>query len=195
MTMAVDRARAEQAVLEFLRAIGRDPERDAELSGTPARVAEAWAADLVDGYDVDVAALLAGESSPAPIGAAGIITVRGLAVSTMCPHHLLPARGTATVVYLPGARIAGIGTVARLVDAFAHRLALQESIGANVTSALVEHLGARGAACKLALTHACLASRGERQTAATVETLALAGSFDRSGPDRELALVALGEPT
>lgn len=174
--------------------MGRDPDRDAELSGTPARVAEAWANDLIDGYDVDVPGLLAGESSPAPGGAVGIIMVRGLAVSTMCPHHLLPARGSATVLYLPGARIAGIGTIARLVDAFAHRLALQESIGANVASALIEHLGARGAACKLALTHACLASRGERQVAATVETLALAGSFDRAGPDRELALASLGEP-
>jgi GTP cyclohydrolase I len=112
----------------------------------------------------------------------------------MCPHHLLPARGTATVLYQPGERIAGIGTVARLVDAFAHRLALQETIGANVASALVDHLGARGAACKLALTHACLASRGERQTAATVETLAFAGSFDRAGPDRDLAVTTLGEP-
>ena len=190
--MPVDRARAEKAVSEFLRAMGRDPDRDPELAGTPSRVAQAWAADLIDGYDVDVSGLLAGESSPAPDGAAGIIAVRGLTVSTMCPHHLLPARGTATVLYQPGARIAGIGTVARLVDAFAHRLALQEMIGASVASALVEQLGARGAACKLALQHACLASRGERQTA-TVETLALAGSFDRAGPDRDLALATLGE--
>jgi GTP cyclohydrolase IA len=192
--MPVDRTRAEKAVSEFLRAMGRDPDGDAELAGTPARVVEAWATDLIDGYDVDVPGLLASESSLAPSGAAGMITVRALAVSTMCPHHLLPARGTATVVYLPGARLAGIGTLARLVDAYAHRLALQEVIGANVAAALVAHLGARGAACKMALSHSCLASRGERQTAATVETLALAGSFDRTGPDRDLAVAALGEP-
>ncbi len=192
--MSVDRSRAEQAIFEFLRAIGQDPDRDTELAGTPARVAEAWANDLIDGYDVDVPRLLTGESSPAPGGAAGIITVRGLAISTMCPHHLLPARGTATVVYLPGTRIAGIGTLARLVDAYAHRLALQEAIGAKVAAALVEHLGARGAACQIALSHSCLASRGERQTAASVETLALAGSFEPAGPDRDLALAALGEP-
>ncbi|HMI83895.1 MAG TPA: GTP cyclohydrolase I [Polyangiaceae bacterium] len=192
--MPVDRTRAEKAVFEFLRAIGQDPDGDPELAATPARVAEAWATDLIDGYDVDVPGLLAGESSPAPGEATGIITVRGLAVSTMCPHHLLPARGTATVLYWPGERIAGIGTLARLVDAYAHRLALQEAIGAKVASALVEHLGARGAACKIALSHSCLASRGERQTAATVETLALAGTFGAAGPDRDLALAALGEP-
>jgi GTP cyclohydrolase IA len=192
--MPVDRTKAEKAVFEFLQAMGRDPARDAELAATPARVVEAWTADLIDGYAVDVPALLAGESSAAPNGAAGIITVRGLAVSTMCPHHLLPARGTAAVVYQPGARIAGIGTLARLLDAYAHRLVLQEVIGANVASALVEHLGARGAACKIALSHSCLSSRGERQSAAMVETIALAGSFDRPGPDRDLAVAGLAEP-
>jgi GTP cyclohydrolase I len=192
--MAVDRARAEKAIFEFLRAMGRDPDADTELTGTPARVAEAWANDLIDGYEVDVPGLLTGESSPAPGGATGIITVRGLAVSTMCPHHLLPARGTATVLYLPGVRIAGIGTLARLVDAYAHRLALQEVIGANVAAALVEHLGARGAACQIALSHSCLASRGERQAAASVETLVFAGSFEHAGPDRDLAIAALGDP-
>jgi GTP cyclohydrolase IA len=191
--MAVDRTKAEKAVFEFLRAMGRDPEKDPELAGTPARVVEAWATDLIDGYDVDVPRLLAAESAPAG-GKEGLVSVRGLAVSTMCPHHLLPARGTATVLYWPAARIAGIGTLARLVDAYAHRLTLQETIGERVASALVLHLGARGGACRIALSHSCLASRGERQHAATVETIAMAGSFDRAGPDRDVVLAALGAP-
>jgi GTP cyclohydrolase I len=191
--MPVDRAKAEQAIDAFLRALGLNPEADPDLAGTPTRVAAAWATDLVDGYEIDVAALLQSESSPAPAGASGIIAVRGLAVSTMCPHHLLPARGTATVLYQPLTRITGIGTVARLVDAYAHRLALQEAIGANVAKALVEYLGARGAACRLALQHSCLASRGERQHEATVETIAFAGSFEPAGGDRDLAVAALGE--
>ena len=192
--MPVDRTKAEKAVFEFLRAMGRDPENDPELAGTPARVVEAWATDLIDGYEVDVPRLLAAESSATPAGSGGLVSVRGLAVSTMCPHHLLPARGTATVLYLPAARIAGIGTLARLVDAYAHRLTLQEVIGAKVASALVEHLGARGGACKITLSHSCLTSRGERQHGATVETIALAGTFDQPGPDRDLALAGLGEP-
>ena len=191
--MPVDRTKAEQAIDAFLRAMGRDPDHEPELAGTPARVVAAWAKDLIDGYDVDVRVLLESESSPAPAGSAGLVSVRGLAVSAMCPHHLLPARGTATVLYLPGDRLTGIGTVARLVDAFAHRLSLQETIGASVAAALVEHLGARGAACRMALAHSCLSSRGERQHAATVETIAFAGSFDRPGPDRDLALASLGE--
>jgi GTP cyclohydrolase I len=189
--MAVDRRDAANAVHAFLRALGRDPDRDPELHGTPSRVADAWADDLVDGYDVDVGQLLGSESSPAPPASQGIVSVRGLSISTICPHHLLPARGTGTVLYLPGPRITGLGTLARLVDAFAHRLILQETIGASVAGALVQHLSVRGAACKLSLTHSCLASRGQRQESAVVETIAFAGTFAEPGPDRDLALAAL----
>jgi GTP cyclohydrolase I len=103
----------------------------------------------------------------------------------------LPARGTATVLYLPGARLAGLGTLSRLVDAYAHRLTFQETITASVARALVQHLGARGAACRLALVHGCLASRGERQDQGVVETIAFAGSLETPGSDREVALAAL----
>ena len=191
--MAVDQREAAKAVLAFLRALGRDPNRDEELRETPSRVAEAWANDLVDGYDVDVPALLRSESSPVPPASQGLVCVRGLSVATICPHHLLPARGTGTVLYLPGPRIAGLGTLARLVDAFGHRLTLQETIASEVARALVQHLGARGAACKLLLSHSCLTSRGQRQESALVETIAFAGSFDHAGPDRDLALAALPE--
>jgi GTP cyclohydrolase I len=191
--MPVDAKKAAEAVHAFLRALGRDPDTDEELKDTPARVAEAWSKDLVDGYEVDVAKLLASEAAVAPGGSQGIVAVRGLSVSTICPHHLLPGRGTATVLYLPGARITGLGTLARLVDAFAHRLSLQETIAAEVARALVEHLGARGAACKLSMSHSCLASRGERQENAIVETIAFAGTFEHPGPDRDLAIAALAE--
>lgn len=189
--MPVDRVALETAVAAFLRALGRRDD-DPLLGGTPARVAAAWADELCDGYAVDVAALLAGESEPAPPGDATLVVLRGLRVSTVCPHHLLPARGTATVAYLPGARVAGLGTLARVLDAFAHRLTLQESIGDEVVAALVRDLGARGALCGLSLVHDCLASRGQRQDAARVETLALAGAFAVEGPERALALSALG---
>jgi len=191
--MPVDKAEAAKAVARFLIALGLDPKGDPELAGTPARVAEAWANDLVDGYDVDVGALLDRESSPA--NELGIVSVRDLTVSTICPHHLLPARGTGTVLYLPGSRVTGVGTLAKVLDAFAHRLTLQETITACVARSLVEHLGARGAACKLSLSHDCLSSRGERKAGAVVDTVAWAGTFEQPGPDRDLAMAALGART
>jgi GTP cyclohydrolase I len=120
------------------------------------------------------------------------VVVRDLAVTTMCPHHLLPAHGTGLVAYVPGDRVAGIGTIAHVVDALSRRLTLQERIGADVTAILVRELGARGALCRLSLTHSCLTARGERKTGAVVETLAVAGTFAIPSPDRDLAFAALG---
>jgi GTP cyclohydrolase I len=175
--MSVDRHAAEQAIQTFLKALGHDPATNPELSRTPALVTEAFARDLLSGYAVDVAALLASESSALPHeGARGLVVVNGVEVATVCPHHLLPGLGRATVAYLPGERLVGIGAIARTVDAFARRLALQEAIGDEVVRALTLHAGARGAYCRLELSHACLSARGARQGSATVVTVARAGS-------------------
>ena len=190
--MSVDRAKAARAIADFLDALGVSPAEDPELSGTPERVASAFIDELLAGYRVDVKALLRVESSLAKSGPNYVI-VRDIATTTVCPHHLLPARGHASVVYEPGERIAGIGTIALVVLAFARRLTLQEAIGANVVEALVSELGAKGAACRLVLTHECMASRGERQMGAQVETVAFAGSFDASPSMRELAVALLKE--
>jgi GTP cyclohydrolase I len=82
------------------------------------------------------------------------------------------------------------------VDAYARRLTLQETIGDRVAAALVEHAGARGAACELTLAHSCMNARGGRAVDATVRTLSLAGSLRTPEATAELAL-ALGvrEPT
>jgi GTP cyclohydrolase IA len=188
--MTVDRQQVQRAIEMLLSALGRGQEDHPELEGTPARVAALWADDLLDGYDVDVAELVRRESLPQAPGA-GLVLLRGLAVSTVCPHHLLPSRGTADVVYAPGVAIVGLGTIGRVVDAFAHRFALQETIAQGVAASLVTHLGARGAGCRLAMSHTCLTIRGERQTDAVVETLSFAGSFSDPGPEQTLAALAL----
>ncbi len=175
--MAVDRHAAEQAIRAFLKALGHDPETSRELSRTPAFVVEAFERDLLAGYSVDVAALLTSESGKAPsAGPHGLVIVRDIGVATMCPHHLLPGIGKATVAYLPGEQLVGIGAIAKAVDAFARRLTLQETIGDSVVRALVEHAGARGAYCLLNLEHACLAARGARQIGAAVVTVSRAGA-------------------
>jgi GTP cyclohydrolase IA len=185
----IDRRAAARAIEDFLRALGHSPE--GELAGTGERVADAWADDLLDGEAIDAAVLLREGSLAMDAEGSGLVLVRDLAVTTMCPHHLLPAHGTATVAYLPGARVVGIGTIAHVVDVLAHRLTLQERIGDDVVALLVHELGARGALCRLALTHSCLIARGERKTGSIVETIAVAGTFASATPDRDLAFLAL----
>ena len=188
----IDRKAAARAIEDFLRALGHAPE--GELAGTGERVAEAWAEDLIAGEAINAAALLRGGALDLDAVGSGLVLVRDLAVTTMCPHHLLPAHGTATVAYLPGPRVAGVGTIAHVVDALARRLTLQERIGDEVVALLVRELGAKGALCRLALSHACMTARGERKTGAIVETLAVAGTFAFASADRELAFLALAAP-
>jgi GTP cyclohydrolase IA len=184
----IDRARAERAVREFLLALGRDPDGEADLRGTPARVVEAYATELLTGYGVDVEALLSEGQAVAKGSLGGLIALRGISVSTVCPHHLLLSHGTASVVYRPGARVFGLGTLAALVDAYARRLSLQETIGEKVVQALVEQGGAQGAFCEVRLVHGCLVARGARQTTTELVTTARLGDIDTA----ELA-ISLGQ--
>jgi GTP cyclohydrolase IA len=189
----VDRDRAARAIEEFLSALGHDPAADPELRDTPGRVAEAWIDDLLSGERVDVMALLAAESFEAPPSQTGsIVVLRDMIATTVCPHHLLPALGTATVAYVPGARVAGLGTLARVVDALSHRLTLQETIGQLVVDALSDGLGATGAACVLRLRHSCLSARGERKDA-VVETLATSGVLAPGGTHAVFLASLLGD--
>jgi GTP cyclohydrolase I len=185
----LDRKAAARAIEDFLRALGHEP--IGELAGTGERVADAWADDLLEGESIDAAAVLREGAIDLGPGHKGLVIIRDLSVTTMCPHHLLPAHGTALVAYLPSRQVAGIGTVAHVVDVLARRLTLQESIGTGVVDLLVGELGARGALCKLALTHTCLVTRGERKSGSVVETLALAGTFSEATHDRDVALAAL----
>ena len=190
--MSVDRAAAARAIRDFLKALGFDPREHADLAETPERVAEAFSEDLLRGHAVNVSELVRqGSCAAASSAKIGPVAVTHIAVATVCPHHLLPALGTAHVVYLPGTSLLGIGTITALVDAFARRLTLQEAIAQNVVTALVEHAGARAAYCELELEHSCLRARGERQANALVRSSARAGEFANPAALGEIAL-ALG---
>ena len=155
-----------------------------ELVGTPERVAEAWLTELVRGEHVDPVAILRDGTLEAGTDR-GPIVLRRLQVSTMCPHHLLPSHGFATVGYIPNQKIAGLGAIYAAVDACARRLILQESLGDLIAESLLRGLDARGTFCRLTLTHTCFVSRGEKQAGALVDTLTWRGSC--LGADREIA--------
>ena len=172
--MAIDLARAETAIAEFLSAIGAPVDSDPELRGTPKRVALAYAEELLAGYAMNPAQIL-GDSTAST--SPGMVIVKHISAATMCPHHLLPARGVVHVGYVPGTRVVGLGALGKLVDCFTQRLALQEDIGDHITAALITHLGAQGAGCIVDFEPTCLTLRGEKRHGARAITESLAGSF------------------
>lgn len=172
-----DLAAAERAVADLLRALAIPSlDADPELRETPARVARLYAEELLDGYGRDPATVL---SDGVASDERGLVVLSNARYASVCPHHMLPSEGVVSVGYLPAGRVVGLGTLVRLVEVFAHRLVLQETLGRQIAEALVAHLGARGAAVHLRARHQCLAARGEKQGEALFTTTAYAGSFER----------------
>ncbi len=170
----VDKERARAAIGEFLKALGLG---QAALTDTPARVTDAFADELLRGYSVDVPKLIV-EGSELVDGSHDPVLVDDLQVASVCPHHLLVAQGRALVAYVPGSRLLGLGAIAHLVDAFSRRLIFQEQIAGLVTDALMTHLGARGAFCRIQLNHACMGARGAHQAGASVTSWSGRGQLE-----------------
>jgi GTP cyclohydrolase I len=152
----------------LLRAIGADLDYPG-LSETPARVA-ASLAELVTPAEF-TATLFHNE------GYDELVLVRDIAFQSLCMHHLLPFHGVAHVAYLPGECIIGISKLARVVEAFARDLQLQERMTVQIADWLEQELAPRGVGVVLSAEHMCMTIRGIRKPGARTVTSALRGSL------------------
>jgi GTP cyclohydrolase I len=160
------------AVAAQLTALALPP--NAELDGTPMRVAQLWRETLLSGYAADPAQILAAHI---PDEAGALVVITDIPFHCVCPHHLLPAIGHAHVAFDPNGAVVGFGQIEALVQAFARRLVLQETLTAQIADALMTHLGAHGAACALTAQHLCLSLRGREPRSARVHTRVERGSL------------------
>lgn len=158
-----------QSILEHL---GENPSREGLLD-TPKRVVKSYR-ELFVGYDQDPADLLTTFSSD---GYDQIVILKDIELYSMCEHHMLPFFGKAHVAYIPGEKVIGISKLARLVDMYARRLQIQERIGDQVTSALMEHLKPKAAACIIEATHMCMRMRGVAKQNSFMVTSSMKGLF------------------
>jgi GTP cyclohydrolase I len=181
----MDRVAAARAIDAFLLAIGRDPTRERDLEGTGARVAAAYIDELCAGYGVDVEALVRGNVIAAD-ASGGVVELRDVALTTTCPHHLMAGVGKATLAFAPREKILGVGSMARVLDAFARRLTLQESIGEGAVDVIHRVLAPRWVACRIEMTHACMVARGERSHGARLVTFAMRAESDAARAEATL---------
>jgi GTP cyclohydrolase I len=182
----IERAEVARHVEAVLTAYGV-PVHDAEIRGTPARVAE-MLGELLRGYDSDAAPHITPIANADLAG--GLMVARALPFYALCAHHLLPFFGRAHLGYLPAERLAGLGDLARVVDAFSRRLTLQESLTAAIATHLESALAPRGVAVLLEGRHLCLEMRGQRRRA-RVESSIFRGAMDEPARRAEfLARVA-----
>ena len=194
---SVDLVAAARALDDFLRALGHDQTRNPELIGTGARVAQAFASEFCAGESVDLEKIVAPHriDAPSAAGAHGEtgspsarVLLRHLPLITMCPHHLLPAEGTADIAYEPLDHIVGIGALASLVEVAGRRLVLQETLSRDVTDVIARVLAPRWVLVRMRLAHSCMRLRGERAHGSEVETWSSSGTV----PDSAYALLSSG---
>jgi len=182
------RLQAEAAVRTLIRWAGDDPERQGLLD-TPARVVRAYE-EWFAGYDEDPAQLLE-RCFEEIAGYDEIVLLRDIRFESHCEHHMAPVIGRAHIGYLPHQRVVGISKLARLVQAFAKRLQIQERMTAEIADALDRVLQPRGVAVVIEAAHQCMTTRGVHSCGVSMVTSRMLGVFRERPETRQEFLSAL----
>jgi len=176
-------AQAEDAIRTLLRWAGDNPTREGLLD-TPKRVARAYR-EWFCGYEEDPADLLA-RSFEETDGYDEMVLLRDIRLESTCEHHMAPILGRVHVAYLPQGRVVGISKLARVVDAYAKRLQIQEKLTAQIANTLNDVLKPRGVAVVVEAAHQCMTTRGVHKPGVTMTTSRMLGAFrDNSDTRRE----------
>jgi GTP cyclohydrolase IA len=184
------RQQAEEAVRVLLRWAGDDPAREG-LRDTPARVARSYA-ELFKGYAEDPEAILARTFEEVE-GYDEMVVLRDIRVESHCEHHMVPIIGRAHVAYLPNTRVVGISKLARVVDAYARRLQIQEKLTAQIANTIQDVLQPRGVAVVIEAGHQCMTTRGVHKPGVSMVTSRMLGAF-RDDPSTRREFLAMISP-
>ena len=160
-------------VARLLEELGEDPSREG-LVDTPRRVADSLRF-LTEGYDLDPAEIVGEAIFNEDYD--DLVVVRDVNFFSLCEHHLLPFFGRAQIAYLPKGRVVGLSKVPRIVDAFAHRLQLQERLTRQIAQALNDVLEPDGVAVVIEARHLCMEMRGVEKQGSETLTSCLLGTF------------------
>ena len=161
------------AYRELLQSIGEDVNREG-LQRTPDRAARALEF-LTQGYRQNLDEIINGAVFES--NASEIILVKDIELYSLCEHHLLPFIGRAHVAYLPNGKVIGLSKVARIVDAFARRLQIQENLTTQIAESLMNCLQPSGVAVVVEAKHLCMMMRGVEKQNSVMKTSCLLGTF------------------
>lgn len=163
---------AEDSVIRLIQMIGDDPNREG-LVETPKRFIKAYNY-IFDGYNMEIDSVL---KTFIEDRFDEIVLLKDIEFYSMCEHHMLPFFGKAHIAYIPNGKILGVSKLARILEIFTRRLQIQERIGKQITSVLMNRLGAKGAACILEAKHMCMTMRGIEKQNSIMTTSSMEGVF------------------
>jgi len=185
------REEAEKAIETLLRWAGDDPSREG-LAETPARVAKAFE-EWFSGYGQDPEEYLTRTFEEIE-GYDDMVILRDIRFESHCEHHLAPIIGRVHVGYLPTRRVVGISKLARVVDAYARRLQVQEKMNAQIANTIQKVLQPKGVAVVIEAAHQCMTTRGVHRPGVTMVTSTMLGAFRDNSDTRREFLNIIGNP-
>jgi GTP cyclohydrolase I len=162
----------------FLNSMGFDHMADPQTIDTPMRVAKSWCKDLVLGSITEEPSMTV---FPNEENYDGVVIQTGIPVISMCAHHNLPFTGYASVAYVPGEKIVGLSKLNRVVDWFARRPQMQESLTQQIHGFLANKLDCKSVAVSIASKHMCCSNRGIKHPTSTMTTNKFSGVFMEPG--------------
>ncbi|MEL7046854.1 MAG: GTP cyclohydrolase I FolE [Pseudomonadota bacterium] len=161
----------------IIEAIGEDLDRPG-LKDTPGRAARAFEF-LTRGYGQTVDEVV--NEALFPSDSNEMVLVQNIELYSLCEHHMLPFIGKCHVAYIPTGQVLGLSKVARIVDMYARRLQIQESLTMEVAETIKAVTEASGVGVIIEAQHMCMMMRGVEKQNSMMKTSAMLGSF-RSDP-------------
>lgn len=181
------RAEAEAAVRTLIRWAGDNPDREG-LEDTPKRVVKSYE-EFYEGYQQDPEEILR-RTFEETEGYDEMVVLKDIEFHSHCEHHMVPITGKAYVAYLPDKRVIGISKLARVVEAYARRLQIQEKMTAQIANAINDVLKPRGVAVIVEAEHQCMTSRGVNKQGVAMVTSTMLGAF-RDDPSTRREFLAI----
>ena len=161
------------AYANFLTAVGFDYTADRQTEDTPRRVAKAWLKDLIVGSVTNEPNIT---TFPNDEGYDGLVIQSGIPITSMCAHHNLAFTGFATVAYVPGEMVIGLSKLNRIVEWFARRPQMQESLTQQIHDYIATKMDCKSVAVSIACKHTCCSHRGIKH-ASVMSTNKFSGVF------------------
>ena len=186
---AVSQAEAEGAIKLLLRWAGDNPEREGLLD-TPKRVAKAYK-EWFGGYTMHPEEYLKRTFEEVE-GYDEMVILRDIEFESHCEHHMAPIIGVAHVGYIPNGRVVGISKLARVVEAYAKRLQVQEKMTAQIANCILDVLQPKGVGVVVVAKHECMTTRGVHKTGVSMVTSKMLGSFRDDARTRSEFLQCVG---
>jgi len=171
----------EEHYKEVIRLLGEDTEREGLLK-TPERISRA-VQFVTQGYDLDPIEIV--RSAIFHEDHKEMVIVKDIELYSLCEHHMLPFFGKAHVAYIPDGKITGLSKIARVVDAYARRMQVQERLTMQIRDCIQEALNPLGVAVVIEAKHLCMMMRGIQKQNSATTTSAFTGEFEKNATRSE----------